>query len=196
MFLSNDKVSFRQIEREDLPMLRDWRNSPIIRSRVREFKPLNMVDQEYWFNSYNSNNIMFGIEIRPQVIQLYPDCPETIKITQPRLIGVCGLTHIDWKNRSAELSCYIDDDFRDRGLERYIMALLCSYAFDEIGLHRFWCEVYILDDTKMSKYHSLGFETDGTIRDTYWWDGRWYSSAFVSMLDNEWKEMRNSYVPR
>ena len=48
MFLQTDKISFRPIEREDLAMLRDWRNDPEIRLRTREKFPLNLLDQEKW----------------------------------------------------------------------------------------------------------------------------------------------------
>jgi hypothetical protein len=177
LFLSTDGIAFRQLEREDLSQLRDWRNSPAIRSRTREFKPLNMADQEKWFSSYNNSNIMFAIE------------------KKGKLIGVCGLTHLDWKNRSAELSWYIGDgNYKAKGLGRHIIYLLCSYAFDEIGLWRFWGEVYEIDDKLVPMYKALGFKIDGVVRDTYWDNGQWYPSAFISILNTEWTKMRANYL--
>lgn len=179
MFLQTDKIVFRQIEREDLSQLRDWRNSPGIRSRSREFKPLTMADQEKWFSSYNNSNIMFAIEAKG------------------KLIGVCGLTHIDWKNRSAELSWYIGDgNFRAKGLGGHIIYLLCSYAFNEIGLARFWGEVYEIDNKIILMYRSLGFHIDGTIRNTYWWNGQWYPSVFISIMADEWARISKTYLRR
>lgn len=180
MFLSTDKVSFRQLEREDLTQLRDWRNSLEIRSRTREFKPLNMLDQEKWFSSYANDNIMFAIE------------------AEGVLIGVCGLTHINWKNRSAEWSWYIgDSNYKSKGLGRHILYLLCEYCFMELGLHRFWAEIYVIDDNNpISMYEHWGFKLDGTIRDTYWWCGQWHPSVFMSMLDTEWNAMRATYLKR
>jgi RimJ/RimL family protein N-acetyltransferase len=177
MFLSTGKIAFRQLEQEDLPQLRDWRNSLEIRNRTREFKPLNMLDQEKWFSSYANDNIMFAIE------------------SEKKLIGVCGLTHIDWKNRSTELSWYIGDgDFKKKGLGRRIIYLLCEYCFVEVGLHRFWGEVYVIDGGLIPMYEKLGFGIDGYVRDTYWWDGQWWPSAMISILDTEWKEIRESYL--
>lgn len=177
MFLSTKKITLRPVEREDLTQLRDWRNSPEIRSRTREFKPLNMADQEKWFASYPANNIMFAIE------------------SEGKLIGACGLTHIDWKNRSAELSWYVGDgNYRAKGIGRHIIFLLAEYCFSELGLHRFWGEVYVVDNNLIPMYITLGFQCDGVIPETYWWDGQWYPSAFISILDNKWKEMRESYL--
>ena len=89
------KVKFRAIERDDLPRLRDWRNSPAIRRRTREFRLLSLVDQERWFESLHNDRhtIMFDVL----------DEKDT-------LIGVAGLTYIDWKNRRAEVSIYVGDE--------------------------------------------------------------------------------------
>lgn len=89
------KVKFRVIERDDLPRLRDWRNSPAIRRRIREFRLLSLVDQERWSESLHNDRhtIMFDVL----------DEKDT-------LIGVAGLTYIDWKDRRAEVSIYVGDE--------------------------------------------------------------------------------------
>lgn len=89
------KVKFRAIERDDLPRLRDWRNSPAIRRRIREFRLLSLVDQERWSESLRNDRhtIMFDVL----------DEKDT-------LIGVAGLTYIDWKDRRAEVSIYVGDE--------------------------------------------------------------------------------------
>ena len=89
------KVKFRAIERDDLPRLRDWRNSPAIRRRTREIRLLSLVDQERWSESLRNDRhtIMFDVL----------DEKDT-------LIGVAGLTYIDWKDRRAEVSIYVGDE--------------------------------------------------------------------------------------
>lgn len=196
MFLETEKIRFRQIEEEDLPTLRDWRNDSELRKRMREYAPLNMLNQKNWFESLQDRkNIMFGIEARPQIVQLYPDCPETIKVTQPRLIGICGLVHIGWKNRCAETSLYIgENNFTKREYYRHVAYLLCEYAFRELGLHRFWSEVYLIDNVWIDMYQDWGFKVDGIVRDTYWWNGKWHNSALISMIEQEWEVMREGYL--
>src|SRR5436309_12560984 len=89
------KVKFRVIERDDLPRLRDWRNSPAIRRRIREFRLLSLVDQERWSERLHNDRhtIMFDVL----------DEKDT-------LIGLAGLTYIDWKNRRAEVPIYVADE--------------------------------------------------------------------------------------
>jgi RimJ/RimL family protein N-acetyltransferase len=86
--LEGKNVGLRQIEESDLPIFRDWRNSPYIRGYTREYRPLNMINQKRWFESLltDSSDIMFAIEKR--------DSKE--------VIGCCGLTYINWKEGHGE----------------------------------------------------------------------------------------------
>ena len=85
--LEGKLVKFRSLEREDLEKLRDWRNSKYVKRTTREYRLLSMFNQKAWFESLHKQNppqdIMFGITNKKN-----------------KLIGVCGLTYIDWKNRA------------------------------------------------------------------------------------------------
>lgn len=116
MFLKANKIGLRQLEREDLPQLRDWRNSLEIRAKTREFAPLNMLNQERWRQTLvDKRDIMFGICL----LENYDE----------KLIGVNGIVHIDWKNRSGEYSIYIgEENCRGKGYSRESDYLAFRYA--------------------------------------------------------------------
>ena len=180
-FLSTKEVSFRPIEQTDLVKLRDWRNTLGLRMRMREYRPLSMENQKRWFESLiDSKNVMFIIE--------HADEP----------IGVCGVTNIDWKNRSAEISCHIgEEEYKTPKYYRHTFYLLCEYTFRELGLHRFRGESYVLDegyDEWLQMFLAFGFKVDGYVRDTYWWDGKWYRSVLVAILEDEWNAVREGYL--
>ena len=79
------------LEIEDLEILKKWRNDSINRNHTREYRLLNMINQKEWFEMIHKDNppkfLMFGVTDKRQ-----------------KLIGVCGLTYIDWKNRHCEIS--------------------------------------------------------------------------------------------
>jgi len=150
-------IRLRPLEREDLRQLRDWRNDPEIFSRVREYRYLNMENQEAWFDSLRDdrNTIMFGIE--------YYESPGN-KVP-PKLIGVCGLTNIDWVARRAEISIYIGNkDYRGKGLGIEILNSLAKYAFGECNLNRLWAEIFAANIAGEKVFVKAGYKKEGTLR--------------------------------
>ena len=58
-------VGLRAVEREDLKIMRDWRNLSEFRKNFREYRELNMEMQIKWFEKYvveDDNTQMFIIE--------------------------------------------------------------------------------------------------------------------------------------
>lgn len=173
-------VNFRSLEDNDLSKLRDWRNSKHVKRTTREYRLLNMFNQKLWFESLHKQNppkdIMFGIINK-----------------KSSLLGVCGLTYIDWKNRHAEISIYLDGiNWQKRKETKDAINLLMWYGFEELGLHRLFVEIYSFVKETISLYESLDFHQDGVLRDNIWRNGKWWNSYIYSKLDLEFKnEQKN-----
>lgn len=52
------------------------------------------------------------------------------------LVGRCGLTRVDWKNRLGEIGMMIGAPYRGRGYGTEALGLLCDFAFSEMNLHK------------------------------------------------------------
>ena len=169
-------VQFRSIEVDDLPKLKDWRNNPHVKRTTREFLLLNMFNQKLWFESLHKQkppkDIMFGI----------------VKKKEKILIGVCGLTYIDWKNRHAELSIYLaGSKWQKRKETKDSVKLLLQYGFGELGLHKIFAEVYSFVQETVELYKELSFHHDGILRENVWRNGKWWDSYILSKLDTEFQ---------
>jgi len=167
-------IRLRPLEREDLKQLRDWRNDPDIFSRVREYRYLNMENQEYWFNFLIKDHltIMFGVESAGFL-----------------LIGVCGLINIDWIGRKAEVSIYIGDkSYRQKGLGIEILNALAKYAFGECNLNRLWAEVYGSNQAGRRLFIKAGYEEEGVLLSHAYKNGRYQNSHIYRMLRDECQE--------
>ncbi len=173
-------VGLRSIERTDLPELLEWRNRPEYRRYFREYRELSMENQNTWYEKVVMNNpktVMFSIT----------------DLETNRLLGACGLCYIDWINKNADFSIYIgadnlyiDDKFApDAGL------IMARYAFEELGLHRVWAEIYEFDELKKKFFENLGFKLEGRHRETHWSEGKWHDSLFYSLLENEFPDKLN-----
>lgn len=175
MFIQKGRIGLRPIEEGDLDLLRDWRNDPKVREPFREFRPLNMVNQKRWFDSLDDRTIMFAI-------WLNEPRPGWTEYWTPK--GVCGLTTIDWHNRSAELSAYIGDPIGESYLPQAI-DLLIDYGFDELGLHRIHAERYIGLADPGHELELHGFKHEGIRRQVLWRHGQWWDSEIMSRLEGE-----------
>lgn len=167
-------VGLRALEKEDLPQLMEWRNNPNMRKFFRETDEINSFNQEKWFESVvakNSIHKMFAI----------------VKSDTNELMGACGLCYIDWVNRSADFSIYLgyENLYIDEKLAIEAAQLMRDYGFDILNLHRLWAEIYSIDDPKKDFFDTLSFTLDGTLRETYWYEGKWHDSLFYSLLSTD-----------
>lgn len=171
--INGELIELRSLEYEELSKLRDWRNSSHIRKSTREYRLLNMIDQKNWFESIHmspSKAIMFGI------------------IKNQKLIGVTGLTYIDWKNRHAEISIYIHKKGWQKMPEaKDTLLTVMNYGFGELNLHRLWVEIFETVPENIRLFKKMKFVSEGKNRQKLWRNNKWWDSQFFSILSNEFK---------
>jgi RimJ/RimL family protein N-acetyltransferase len=172
-------IGLRAIERGDLPQMLQWRNIPQFRRYFREYRELNFMNQESWFENIilkDSNTIMFSV----------------IDKRKGTLLGACGLCYINWINRNADFSLYIGaaDAYIDKKYAPDAGKALLQYGFDELNLHRVYAEVFDFDTPKQALMKQLGFTLEGTHRETHWSEGKWNNSMLYGILKNENPESR------
>ena len=174
--LKGKKVGLRAIEREDLPLLMEWRNQPEYRRYFREYRELSSIHQGNWFENKvmeDNRTEMFAI----------------VELSTGKLIGACGLCYIDWINRNADFSIYIgkgglyiDDLYAIDAAKTMI-----KYSFEELNLHRLWSEIYDFDEKKQKMFEKLGFEFEGRHKEQHWTEGKWCDSFYYGMVKSEMK---------
>lgn len=174
--IKGKKVGLRAVEKEDLKLLRDWRNIPEFRRNFREVRELSLTDQEKWFESLQNSkhyNFMFTI----------------VDLSNQEPIGAAGLLYINWINRSADFSFYIGEKeayIDDAGLALDAATLLINYGFANLNLNKIWMELYEFDNKKLQFfYKSFGFHEDGRLRQNCFEDGKYWDSFIISLLKKD-----------
>ena len=173
--LEGKLVLLRALEKEDLSTLRDWRNSLHVRKSTREYKLLNMINQKNWFESIHQLNppreIMFGILDK-----------------RKKLIGVTGLTYIDWKNRHSEISIYFSKkDWQLRPEAKEAINLIMEYGFEELNLNRLYVEIFELMKENIKLFRQMKFVEEGKLRQKVWRSNKWWNTIIYSKLADEYK---------
>jgi RimJ/RimL family protein N-acetyltransferase len=176
--IKGKKVGLRCVEKEDLPILKEWRNNPIFRKNFRESRELNNTNQDKWFetiNQTNSINYMFSI----------------IDLENHSIIGACGLLYINWIIRSADISFYIGHNnlYIDKsGYAKEAATLLFNYGYNNLNLNKTWMELYEFDKLKLDFFqHIFKFKIDGTLRENCYENGQYWNSHLLSLLKKEYK---------
>lgn len=170
--LKGKTVGLRAIEESDLPQLLAWRNQPEYRQYFREFHELSSTNQHGWYESrvlHDPNTIMFAI----------------VRLADSKLLGACGLCYIDWVNRHADFSIYIGEGgiYIDDTYAIEAARLMMDYGRDELGLHRYWSEIYDIDEKKKVLFDRLGFQLEGRQKESHWTHGGWHDSLYYGFVN-------------
>jgi len=99
------------------------------------------------------------------------------------LVGRCGVTRCDWKNRLGELGIMIGPGHRACGYGKEAMHLLVDFCFREMGLHRLKVQVYAFNEAAIRCYEANGFEREGLLRGELFRAGAWQDVVVMGLLN-------------
>jgi len=167
-------VFFRKVEREDLELIKDWRNQERIRYNGRDHRLLSMEDQLRWFNKISNS------ESDDMYLVLEDSVP----------VGVCGFSRINWRDRSAEITYYLGRQKNAVvdvaiGIEAY--GFLKRKGFEEYTLNRLYGEAFSFNEGGIKLAYHCGFKKEGIKRKSIFWKGKHWDGIIVSMVASEYR---------
>lgn len=167
------EVALRELNTTDSEQARQWRNYPEIWRWCRQNDFISDLQQRDWFQRQHQDPTirMYGV---------------TAANNEGKhvLVGVCGLTDIDFANSRAEFSLYIAPPLQRKGIGRAALTALLTHGFDNLGLNQIWGEVFA-ENRAGNLFESLGFKVDGKRRQYYFKDGKRIDTTLISMLSSE-----------
>jgi RimJ/RimL family protein N-acetyltransferase len=107
-------------------------------------------------------------------------------------LGEIVLNEIDEAVGSANLRLVMRPGYRGRGYGTEAIELVLGLAFDGIGLHRVGLDVLTINGRARSLYESIGFVTEGRLRDAYRDGDGWCDAILMSMLEDEYRTPRTA----
>lgn len=174
MIKCGNSVELNPIEEENLKTILKWRNNPDLNKYFREYRVLTYEHQHKWWQKKVVNDPSwqyFCIHVLDDVI------------------GVCGLINIHPVNRSAEIAFFIGDaNYQELGFGFNAVYGLMLHGFNNLNLNRIWAEVYS-NNPLLEKYVAIGFTQEGVLRETYYYDGRYWDSHMLSVLKKDFGKL-------
>lgn len=166
-------VNLQPLDSTHEEKVREWRNHPEIWKYTRQNDLISDMAQIRWFKKQSEDPSikMYAIEHSGMTV------------------GVCGLTSLDWPNRRAEFSLYIEPKSQKHHLGTFALKTLLDHGFINLGLHQIWGETF-QENPAQKLFQKLGFKLDGVRRDFYFKGGKFIDAYLFSLLSSEWNSVR------
>ena len=108
-----------------------------------------------------------------------------------RLVGTCAFSQLDGDNGSALYHITIGEkDAWGRGFGTQATQLMVDHAFGALGLHRIALFVFEFNERAIATYRRCGFVIEGRARESIFRDGRWWDELAMSLLEGDWRRVR------
>jgi len=155
VFMANEDIELRTIEREDLEFAQQALNDPAVRRGLGTSDPLTMADEE----SFYENVVVESDDIHLLVCSA--DGPA----------GICGLNNLDATHGTAKLGYWIASEHHGNGYATAAARLLVDYGFREQRLHKVYADTFAFNEASQRVLEKVGFEREGVHRDQGFVDG-------------------------
>jgi len=153
----------------DMELVHLWGNQPF----PVDFKA---IEEQIESQHKQRNSLMLGLQLK----------------RGGELIGVGGLSHIEWPWQRAEMTLAIGEDrYRGRGYGREAAMLILDHAFTKLNLHSVMLRVISYNEPAIKCYEACGFKHAGTRREARMDGVRFHDVVFMDILSREFAKRKS-----
>ncbi len=105
---------------------------------------------------------------------------------EKKLVGSVAFVKIDKVNRSSEIGYWLNENMQGKGIMIQSCERLIKYGFEKMNLHRIEINVAPENTKSLSIPKKLGFHHEGTIRESLFFNRKFYDGEKFSLLKREW----------
>lgn len=161
------------LSKADCEQTRLWRNQCL--ETLRTPYPLTKEMQEEFYRDVVCNpkspHRYWAIREKPRVTTVASMCDSN-------LIGMGGLTNIEWENSQAEISLIINPSLQSKGYGTEAVKLLLDQAFNHLGLNLVYGECYYCNESGYDFWQRCGPGRIETLRKGKFWNGKHYQTTY------------------
>ncbi len=165
----------RELRRQDLSLIKDWRNKQM--DILRQNQKLTNDDQDrYW------ERISFGNQER--LLAIVDETGD--------LIGYGGLVHVDYVSQKGEISFLLDPKLSESdeeflGIFTGFVKHMLNVGFGDMNMNRVVTETYVFRKRIILALEKIGFRKEGVLRENVYKKGHYYDSVLHAMLRREYE---------
>ena len=171
-------IRIRELKEKDAPFMLEWmHDSNIQKSFKKNMLGAKLADtKKFCFSSRvpKTEDIKTGDSIHMAIVD------ET-----DEYLGTISLKDINLENMTAEYAITTRAKAQGKGIAFKATGLILTKAFEEIGLHRVYLNVFSDNEKAIRLYERAGFKFEGEFRDHLKIGGKFMNWKWYGMLDTE-----------
>lgn len=167
MLLSNNIISLRAVEPEDLDMLYLWENDTSMWECGNNMAPFSRKLLSDYIESYDGD-IFKSQQLRFMIVLNDTDTA----------IGMIDLYNFDALNRRAAIGIMIDTSCRNEGYAKMALDILVTYCYEHIGMHQLYAIAAIDNVASIALFESSNFKKCGKLR-SWLRKGESFTDAYI-----------------
>ncbi len=165
----------RGIEDVELELMRAWRNEPAVRANMYTQHEISREEHLNWWEKTkvrtDQKYFMYEMAGAP--------------------IGIAAFTGIDIQSRNSAWAFYTSPS-APKGTGSKMEFLMLEHAFNELRLHKLYCEVLAFNASVIKLHQKFGFNVEGVFRQQHKVNDDFVDTYRLGILASEWQEHRYS----
>lgn len=169
--MSEQQVTLRPFEKEDIKELHRWTNDPVsIAMAGRIPKTLEQVEQEVEKKRRKGDFLM------------------AIENKENRLIGWVFLRDIEPEHGRACIGILLAPEARGQGYGKPAMEQMIEWGFRQLRLNKIYLTTRGINERAIALYKKIGFVVEGQLRKHAFVNGEYFDTYMMGLLESEWRQ--------
>ncbi|WBQ14341.1 UDP-4-amino-4,6-dideoxy-N-acetyl-beta-L-altrosamine N-acetyltransferase [Hyphomonadaceae bacterium BL14] len=175
----NEFGELRRIVKDDLELMRAWRNAPEISSKMYTRHEISVEEHQAWWSRTQDRE--------DKAYFMYEDAGEPL--------GVVGFTEIDRTNQNCFWAFYASPG-APRGTGSRMELLALEHVFRTLYLKKLSCEVLAFNESVIRLHKKFGFQKEGVFRMHHKIDDAYVDVVRLALLSHDWAAARESALAK
>ena len=168
-------IELVELTADHIEMVREWRNSKEVSSYMYSQNQISKEQQERWFQKVSKDD----------------SCRYWLIKYDGKFLGLASVTGIDKVLSSCYWAFYLGDtSVRGAGIGGKVEYHVLKYVFEELGLNKLRCEVFVFNDKVIKMHEKFGFRREAYYREHAQIDDEFKDVVGLAMLKSEWNKTK------
>jgi len=167
--MSTDALTLRDMQQDDLEMVRSWRNHPDVRCHMLTQHEISAEEHAQWFGR----------------VQQDPQRHVVLVHEQQQPLGLVHFTPVN-PHGVVDWGFYLTPQ-APKGSGSKLARMALNYAFKQQGWHKVCGQVISINAASRRFHLKMGFTLEGVWRQQVWINREWLSLWCYGLLADDWK---------